>query len=368
MNSSRFFVPKLQDLILSEPGALKELIEKAASSPVLFQAISPLLTHHLLTLVVRGEKNAAEAMLQQASLFKDKTLLEALLSSKDTVASYSFGLDRNNPVKVKGTALQIALIADDVDVIIDGEKVVDGIAEMILPYFKKLTDGEELIAAQLQVDPAEEKKEQERSARDLEALEKVLKALETVTNAEAEAALAHDAKEDNPAEAALIEFRNALEPKEVVTFGRKQFNPALLLRALELYDEKFAAFGNTWDAPKNKLFVRKIIGYIDRFLSACTGQVFAFGGFYVIEMREKLIRNLKFRSDNAVIFPLDSDPRSRLGYDFMAGRGARYDGTARRAAGSDAVVLFKTYVEQKQRARDIMQRPSNPTKSSCLIS
>src|SRR3990167_8347503 len=153
---------------------------KEDARPLLHKrACSKLLQH-----IIYGEKDQAEKMLKEASQLTDKTLLSALLLGKDTVASYSFGLDKNNPVKMKGTALQIAAGADDVDVIINGKKVVDGMAEMIASYLGQLPDGEALIAKQMQEQFPDDKSEEERCLRDMEALNKVVKAIEDATDAE----------------------------------------------------------------------------------------------------------------------------------------------------------------------------------------
>ncbi|EKD54525.1 MAG: hypothetical protein ACD_60C00075G0004 [uncultured bacterium] len=214
----------------------------------------------LLQHIIYGKKDEAEAMLKQASWLTDKTLLSKLLLKKDTVASYSFGLDKNNPVKMKGTALQIAAGADDFDVIISGKKVVDGMSEMIASYLRQLPEGEAEIAKQMNERFPDEKSEEERCLRDIEALNKVVKAIEDATDAECNQALA--------------EFRQYLEPKGVITTG-KQFNEKLLLHALDLYIEKYAAFGNEWRSLKNLLFWEKIICYIRRFLPANLAQTFA---------------------------------------------------------------------------------------------
>ncbi len=256
----------------------------------------------LLQHIIYGEKDQAEAMLKQASELPDKTLLSALLLGKDTVASYSFGLDKNNPVKMKGTALQIAAGADDVDVIINGKKVVDGMAEMIASYLGQLPDGEALIAKQMQEQFPDDKSEEERCLRDMEALNKVVKAIEDATDAECKQALAEDVKPDNRCEAALAEFRHYLEPKDVITTG-KQFNAEFLLHAwklyIEKYAEKYAAFGGV-DSFRDMLFWHKIIGYIRRFLPANLAHAFTQGLYYIVEKGEKLDRSLKLGYDNDI--------------------------------------------------------------------
>lgn len=273
----------------------------------------------LLQHIIRGEKDQAEAMLERASKLKDNTLLSALLLGEDTVNSFSFGLDRNNPIKVRGTPLKVALIANDVDVIIDGKKVVDGMAEMIMSYLMKLPNGLAEIGKQIKEQAPDEKEEEEHCLRDIEALNKMVKAIEDATDDECEQALSHDAKEDNPVEAALNEFRNYLEPRknEVITTG-KQFNEKILQHAFKLYDEKYATFGDGGDSPKNILCWRKIIGYIQRFSPASTAEVFCHGLYSVVEDREELKRSLKFRYDNVSFFPLDLNLLSRLGYDCAA--------------------------------------------------
>jgi hypothetical protein len=114
---------------------------------------------------------------------------------------------------------------------------------------------------------------------------------------------------------AIYQFRNYLEPRGVINIG-KQFNTGLLGEAYKLYDEKFLHFGSSHSA-KNMLFRKKVIGYIQRFSPASYAQAFAQGIYYIVENGEKLKRSLKFRYDkkNILFFPLDSDPRFRLGHD-----------------------------------------------------
>jgi hypothetical protein len=92
-----------------------------------------------------------------------------------------------------------------------------------------------------------------------------------------------------------------------------------LIDALNLYIEKFNQFGGSWDSPKNILFWRKIIGYIERYVPACYAQALCQGIYSIVENHEKLKRRLTFRYDpNVTYFPLDSDPAFRLGDDYAA--------------------------------------------------
>ena len=241
----------------------------------------------LLQHVAYGQQKAAEAMLKEDP---------NLLLEKAIVEDYSFGKDEKNLRKIEGTAFQIALGAEDFDM-----------CEMMLRYFDQLPYGKTLKLQQISEQFSEnngDKTEEERCFRDFEALDKVVKAIA-------------EAKENDDCEAALDQFRAHLEPRGVIKKG-KHFNTQLLLRALELYDEKYAAFGNRCDSPKNILFWRKIIGYIQRFLPAHYAQAFSQGLFSIIKKGEKLNRSLIFRYDNACFFPLNSNPQSRLGYDFAA--------------------------------------------------
>ena len=201
--------------------------------------------------------------------------------------------------KIYGSALQLALGAEDVRYHDDEECM----AEMIQRYLSKLPKGEEIMAEQIaaQFPKGYEEQEKARETNDLQALEKVIDAIAISQN-------------DADCEGALQAFRDYLQPHGTIKTG-KHFNAQLLVKAFDLYDRNYYRFDGD-DSRKNNLCWRKVIGYIQRFLPACYAQAFCQGIYSIVEGKEKLTRNLKFRDDkNVAFFPLDSDPRFRLGVD-----------------------------------------------------
>lgn len=245
----------------------------------------------LLQHVVRGEQDQVEAMLKKNPF---------LLLETGIVEDYSFGLNRNNHRRSKGTPLQLALAHDD-----------DEMAAMITSYFNKLPNGEELKQKQIaeRFPAGWEEKEKARNKADLDALNKVFKAIA-------------DAKEGDNYEEALTEFREYLEPKGVITTG-KVFNPELFQRAFELYDANYHRFGGGMagvNSPKNNLLWKYVMGYIQRFFPACYAQALSQGIYHLFEIDKKLCRSFKFRFKSEVsFFPLDSNPLFRLGYTVEPG-------------------------------------------------
>lgn len=214
----------------------------------------------LLLHVVHGEQNEAEAMIKR----EPRLLLE-----KRTIEDYSGR-------KIHGTALQIALGAEDISI----KEQQEAMVEMIMRYLKLLPNSELEIAKQWneQFPAGYEEQEKERAKNDLVALNKVVSAIAA-------------SRTDQDCEAALAEFRNYLNPKGIIKTG-KHFNAELLVEAFKLYDENYDCFGG-WDSRQNNLFWRKVIGYIERFLPACEAQAFCDGLYHVVEKKKPLSRQLK---------------------------------------------------------------------------
>ncbi|MDR3491351.1 MAG: hypothetical protein P4M12_04810 [Gammaproteobacteria bacterium] len=273
-------VPAVEEFILQRPGVdMKPLLGEALER--LQYQVNTLLVH-----VVKGDQKEAEELIK---------VNPKLLLSKGMVVDYS---DRS----IEGTAFQMALGAEDVKYHEDEECM----AEMIQRYLRQLPDGELEIQKQIQEQFPEgwEAKENERAKNDLAALNKVVNAISV-------------SQPNDNCEAALNEFREYLKPNCVIKTG-KHFNAQLLVEAFKLYDKNYDRFGD-YNSHKNILCWRKVIGYIQRFLPASYAQAFVQGVYYIVESGEKLNRSLKFRYENDVsFFPLDSDPSSRLGFDFAA--------------------------------------------------
>jgi hypothetical protein len=349
-----------------------------------------------------------------------------LLLLRGTVEDYSFGMDDTNHRRNEGTAYQLALSAEDVRF---HEHEVT-MAEMIHRYLMKLPEGETEIAKQtMQRFPIGwETEEVNRAVIDSAALHKVINAIELASpedcgrTAEIDKTIQNilcgiaidtqvlynrndlkkiikaiaKADSENDFETtfgelrnylyqnaiiesptfnfallkAIYQFRNYLEPRGIISIG-KQFNSGLLDEAYKLFLENFVRFGNRWDTAKNMLFWQKVFGYIQRFLPASYAQAFAQGIYYIVENGEKLKRSLEFRHDkNIFFFPLDSDPRSRLGFDW-AGRpfagGRRLFGGAVWGSGAMSCYYSNLCQAKTTSLQRIMQQRDNHSKSRCSI-
>lgn len=274
-----------------------ETIAKEKQSPYQ-DLLAQLKLQKLLQHVARGEQAEAETLLKD-----NIAILSFLLGTTGIVTTYAKGLKEH--VVVEGTAYRIALGAEDVKFQEDEECMV----EMLARYIKMLPESEALLDKQYQdqfpVGYEQEKKE--KNEKDITALRAVIQAIA-------------NADPNDDCEAAFTVFRNYLEPKCPIKYG-KHFNAELLAEAFRLYDKNYKSFGNSMDNAKNILCCRKVIGYIQRFLPACYAQAFC-GGFYdIAKVGHKLRRSLEFSCQrNDFFFPLDSDSSSRCGYDWAIGR------------------------------------------------
>jgi hypothetical protein len=289
----------------------------------------------LLWYAVRGKKDEVKAILDENP---------SLVLYKGQVMDYSGRI-------IEGTAYQIALGAEDVNRAVlgkDNKPVLDskgnikllpdeGMAEMIRGYFIKAFNQDEK-AANEEIQKQQEEQfpggyeayenlpeVKQEKANDIKALREVIDAIEkatvTFTNTTYSASKG-EVKVDANCQAALDKFIEHLRPKGILRHG-KHFNVELLAEAFKSYDDekRFNDFGGSWDSPKNVLMWRKVIGYIQRYLPANCAQAFCQGLYFIVDDNEKLTRSLKFSLESAVsFFPLDSDPCSRLGFDFAAGR------------------------------------------------
>lgn len=370
-------LPELEDIILeyvSDENFNSHNYSMITVGSTFFEKRLPVYT--LLQHVVRGEYAEVNAML---------TKNPSLLLEKDTVTDYS---DRKHS---KRTVYQIALGACDYNLKdVKGHVVVDGMVEMIEKHFLRLPEKttEEiniLMRDQYvgQFPKGFEEKEAKRMASDLKALNTTMDAIKKASDencrliSSLEDEIRKIIREEKSERAdklssmtqsvlkatnddfdtafhvltdyvitqqmiksdvfnvdmlkALYQFRNHLEPKGVITFG-KHFNHQLLADAAQCYDDNYVGFGSHWDSPKNRLCWQKMFGYIERFVPACDAQVIAQGLYSVLEDGEKSNRSLKFRYGGGSFFPLGSDVHWEIGYSCaampVAGRGAGWGGRA----------------------------------------
>jgi hypothetical protein len=274
-----------------------------------------LLLNKFLLHVVRGEQEEAESLVQ---------IFPELLLLKGKVTDYSGR-------EIEGTALQIALGAEDVRYHENEVCMV----EMLEKYFKKIPNDEAEKIKQIkeQFPPGWEKIEAERHKNDMQALHQVVEAIAK-------------APEGDECEEAIQAFRNYLAPKRVIKTG-KHFNTQLLVEAFKLYHNKKRGyqFGG-YNGHKNELFWRKVIGYIERYVPANLAQALCQDPQYIVEHKKKLRRSLKFRYYHArgSFYPLDSDNYTRLGYRCAVDGGVDGDCCPIGYWGGQAVAI---YVNQK---------------------
>jgi L-rhamnose mutarotase len=255
-----------------------------------------------------------------------KAILEKnpqLLLYRARVKDYSFYQDEKGKRtyrEMEGTAYQLALAAED----ISREQWPDeGMADMMLAYFERACGDNEKATAEIrkqqrqQFPAGYEKLESDKKSKDSIALKEVVDAIKNAkvefingSDSESNGEVSVDAK----GEAALNKFRQYLMPTGVITSG-KLFNIDLLIEAFELYEQKFEEFGGSPHSPRNVLFWRKIIGYIERHLPTSHIQVLC----HLLYDDKPLIRELVFGLMGPVFLPLDSDPHLRLGYDYAIG-------------------------------------------------
>jgi hypothetical protein len=145
----------------------------------------------------------------------------------------------------------------------------------------------------------------------------------------------------------IYHFRNHLESttKDIIRSG-KHFNAELLIEAVLLYQTHYQNFGNRNNSARNIICGRKLIGYIQRFLPACSAQAFCHGLYEIVQRQQELPRSLRFRYDNVIFFPLDSDLTSRLGFDFLATTVMFGWGCTQPYYDAQSPQFYKTYIEQ----------------------
>jgi hypothetical protein len=272
----------------------------------------------LLQYVAEGNEEQVLAILDAA----DINMLERLLQHRGIVTDFSGRT-------IDGTALQIALGAEDAEM-----------CEMLVPFFSQIPNGDALKLQQIR-NQYPDKISTELSVSDLQALEKVFAAIAASNS-------------DDDCESALVEFRAYLKPAGVIKIG-KHFNAMLLVEALKMYQANYISFGQ-WNSRKNNLCWKKVIGYLERQLPACYAQAFCQGIVNIMVNKHILQRDFHFLEADYELFPLDTIPSFRLGYDYAGGQWGHWDG---RCSSDRAIATawgLKGYIEQKhQRLLLIMQ-------------
>ncbi len=274
-----------------------ELLKHVPHNPELANRFKERLVKKLLSHVIRGEQAEAEKMIKSNP---------HLLLETGMVEDYSGR-------KIAGTALQLALGAEDVKYHDDEECMV----EMIDKYLKQLPNGEEIIAEQTakQFPDGWQAEEEKRVARDLEKLNEVFDTIE---------------KSANPADwkEAINGLRNylAFENKSNIIRTGKHFNHQLLVEVFDLYNQNYGSFGGWFDSAKNNAIWHKVIGTIERYVPAATAQALCTALNTIVDEKGKLQRKLTLRNypsgREISYFPLDTDSGSMLGRDFAVYSGS----------------------------------------------
>lgn len=303
-------------------------------------------TDKLLTHVIRGEQAKAEKMIKNNP---------HLLLETGIVVDYSGR-------KIEGTALQLALGADDVKYHDNEECMV----EMIYKYLKKLPNGEAIIAEQTakQFPDGWQVKEEQRAMRDSDVLRAVINAIANSTDpADWEKAI-HTLR-------SYLEFEN----KSNLFQTGKHFNHQLLVEALDLFNQNYDQFGK-FNSAKNNTVWRQVIGTIERYVPATTAQALCTGVGKIVAEKGKLDRTLalhNYHSDRSVsYFPLDVESGSILGRDFAvysyyASTGVTSAQRQPNWLNVGSVEAFcsrcKTYVEQKHQTCNTYAAATASTRS-----
>lgn len=264
----------------------------------------------LMKFVIEGNEDQAVTILENVELSD----LEKLLQHRTVVTDFSGRL-------IEGTAFQLALGAEDVEM-----------CEVLTYFFKKIPDGSTLQLNQYQSQFPDNQKS-DIDANSLQAIENIFAAI-------------GKSSDDEACKFPLIEFRSFFRPGSVIKSGR-HFDVRLLVEALKLYKKNYLAFGE-WNSRQNNLCWAKVIGYIERQLPSCYAQAFCQGLVNIVHNKEPLQRSFHFLEENYELFPLDTIPTHRLGYEFAGGQWGLWDGKASADRAIATAQSLQTYIEQKR--------------------
>lgn len=274
---------------------------------VVFSELNQRAAQQLLAHVVKGEKDKALAMIKQNP---------GLLLIKSKAVDYSGRT-------IIGTAFQAAIGVGD-----------KPMWEMMLPYFKKLED-KGLIE---QGEALRQFHEQFPNGIEDEVSAEKLK---DYYNAIA-LAIIHD---EDHGHFVIEGFRKEITRQKEITQG-KHFNLQHLIAAHQAYIDNFDALDN-WD--NRDLFWRKVMGYVQRQMTAYDAQIHCSGIKSVLDKENSFHRTFKF-SNFGEFFPLMPD--SGLGFEFACYSYFSAIVSPRSVAGVTYVAygprMLENYMEQKQ--------------------
>mgnify|MGYP006921733590 CR=1 FL=1 len=231
---------------------------------VIYSELNQRAAQKLLTHVVKGEQDKAQAMIEKKP---------ELLLIRTQAVDYSGRT-------IIGTAFQAALGAGD-----------KPMWEMMLPYFKSLEEGEAI----RQFDEQFPNGIEDTPASELKAYYNAI-ALAIIN--------------DKGNGLSVIEgFRKEITCHKEITQG-KHFNLQHLIAAYQAYIDNFNALGN-W--ANRDLFWRKVIGYVQRQMTAYDAQIHCSGVQGVLDNGSSFSRTFDLSNGNE-FFPLLLE--SGLGFDF----------------------------------------------------
>ena len=294
----------------------------------------------LLQHIAYGEKTQAEKIIQHRP--------NLLLLSGPIVKDYAGR-------EIQQTAYQMALAAGDVFVKFEkggvyqpdaqGEEMKEMIERYVIKHLGQETGVAELERQRKMLFPDDfEEYVKQKRAKDLAAVTEIFDTIGLASSLDEDGLLEECGK-------ALKKFKTHLEPKGIITTTTPgyHFDPQILVEAYELYDANHKNFGGR-ESPKNLLAWQKVIGLIQRYLTACDAMVLCQGPYYLVQEGDEFDRTFNFRFACGVYFPLDSDPT------WAFGKNTAVVGTGRGQPQREIGVgpppgrpSWKSYVEQKHR-------------------
>ncbi len=296
----------------------------------------------LLQHIAYGEKTQAEKIIQHRP--------NLLLLSGPIVKDYAGR-------EIQQTAYQMALAAGDVFVKFEkggvyqpdaqGEEMKEMIERYVIKHLGQETGVAELERQRKMLFPDDfEEYVKQKRAKDLAAVTEIFDTIGLASSLDEDGLLEECGK-------ALKKFKTHLEPKGIITTTTQgcHFDPQILVEAYGLYDANHINFGDDWNSPKNLFAWQKVIGLIQRYLTACDAMVLCQGPYYLVQNGEKFGRTLNFRFGGGVYFPLDTDPTWSFGKNACALAWGAWPQRARhaRAGRWSRSAFWKSYVEQKHR-------------------
>lgn len=235
----------------------------------------------LLQHIAFGQQAEAEKMIDESPY---------LLLLSGTVVDYSGRIIHDV------TPLQLAFGAED-------EVMAAMLIEKLSAHLEKAEGGRKLkdeIEAQIN-----EKFPEDLIEDEIFNFDKLVAAIED-PNANITAELNHEPNQ-SALRSELDHFRKTFAPGNI-TVG-KHFNMRHYFKALAVYDAHY----EDWSLDQCKLFWRLVIGYLQRLIPVSYAQA-GCQGAKKVEKGVPLARSLTL-SDGSTYYPLDANPKKRLGYD-----------------------------------------------------